>query len=181
MSIKTLLNTIAAILIGASLAGVAHGQFTGSFAPDTWTITMPPRSGGSAVFARDGSSLTITGGDTGVEGSIGVTHRAPVDSLLSCDWSFFSNDEPSFDIAFFLLNGDGYFMADGGYGSPPDTGHMSIPLAAGDIFGWGVYAKDGLFGPGVLTLQEFSLTPVPLSPGALSLLGLIVLAPRRRR
>src|SRR5262245_40979466 len=100
----------AAIVMGASLAASGHGQFSGSFAPSTWTVTItPPGSGGSAVFASDGSSLTITGGDQGLGGSIDVTHVITNPIRWSCDWTYISLDTtPGFDQAYVLVNGTAY-------------------------------------------------------------------------
>jgi MYXO-CTERM domain-containing protein len=181
MSNPTLFPTAAATLIGASLAGSACGQFTGYLAPDTWNITIdPPASGGSVFFASDGSVATITGGDSGIAGNVDMTHRSLFTVNLTFGWTYTSVNTPGFDAAYYLLNGESFFLTDGSSSGSPVSGRATIPIVAGDTFGWRVHTVDGIYGPGVLSINNFEFS-VPPSPGALPLLGLAAIAGRRRR
>jgi hypothetical protein len=66
----------------------------------------------------------------------------------------------------------------------PAGGTFSMPLLAGQVFGFRVHSEDRAYSPGVLTITNFTVTPEP-GTGVLVLAGLAGMArmgtSRRRR
>jgi hypothetical protein len=147
-----------------------NAQFTGPYAPDTWTVAGT----GSAVFALDGGSLIITGPDLRVvDLGIDVTHSVVAAGTWTFDWQYTTVNSTGFDHAYYLINGIATELA----GDFRGSGRESIPVGAGDIIGWRVDTVAGLFGPGVLTVTGFQIP----APATLALLGLASLCRGRRR
>jgi hypothetical protein len=172
MKNSTLFVSAAALIVTAA----ASAQFTGAYAPGSWTVTG---AGGaaSAVFAGDGSRLTMTGHDEGFGGQqINVTHAVVGSGTWSFDWTYSSINSDGFDEAYYTINGVQTFLSSGDdFG--PSFGSVSVGVVAGDVIGWRVTTVDGVFGPGVLNIENFEIP----GPGALALLGLAGLARSRRR
>jgi MYXO-CTERM domain-containing protein len=164
-----------AIVVGAALAmtGVAQAQFEGYYAPENWTFY--DEAGGFLDESGVPDYLTIFGGDSSVPGYTQLTIAAGADGTFAFDWAYDSIDSPGYDEGGYIYNGGYYFLSDT-YG---ESGSVSFEVGAGEEIGFYVYTYDGVFGPGELTISNFS-APVP-APGALALLGLAGLASSRRR
>jgi MYXO-CTERM domain-containing protein len=164
-----------ALIVGAALAmtGVAQAQFEGYYAPENWTFY--DEAGGFLDLGGVPDYLTVIGGDNSLAGYTTLTIAAPIDGMVEFDWSYYSVDSPGYDEGGYILNGTYYFLAD----ASGNSGNVSFNVSAGDEFGFYAYTFDGLFGPGELTISNFT-APVP-APGALALLGLAGLASSRRR
>lgn len=159
-----------------AVAGAANAQFSGPYAPGNWTLN-PNLGNGSAT--NDGSTLVLTGTDGAGTGgqNTDYTIAAAAAGTWSFDWSYFSSDSGTFDSGGYLLNGFYTQLADNnGSGA---SGSVSVPVNAGDIIGYRVFSADGVFGPGELTVKNFS-APVP-APASLALLGMGGLVAARRR
>ncbi len=168
---------ISALIAAAGLlavAGAANAQFSGPYAPGNWTFNA---NGGDGSATNDGSTLTLVGNDNGFGLDTDYTIAAAAAGTWSFDWSYFSSDSGTFDTGGYLLNGVYTQLA---ANNSQGSGSVSIPVLAGDIIGYRVFSADGVFGPGTLTVKNFS-APVP-APASLALLGMGgLLAARRRR
>ncbi|PYL16877.1 MAG: PEP-CTERM sorting domain-containing protein [Verrucomicrobia bacterium] len=172
--------TIAAVAIPAA----AKADFSGYYAPANWTFQ---NTGGSTDGSVDTSgapaSITLTGGNSqsGTPGDTNFTIAAGASGLVSFHWTYSSMDSGTYDSGNFLLNGNPTFLADNG---SQGSGDFSIAVSGGNIFGFNVHSMDNLFGPGVLTISNFS-APVPegstLSLFALGALGVMMVMRRRAR
>jgi MYXO-CTERM domain-containing protein len=164
-----------ALVVGAALAmtGVAQAQFEGYYAPENWTFY--DEAGGSLDLGGVPDYLTIIGGDSSIAGYTTLTIAAGAAGTVEFDWSYYSIDSPGYDEGGYIYNGANYFLSDT-YG---ESGSVSFEVGAGEEIGFYVYTSDGAYGPGELTISNFS-APVP-TPGALALLGLAGLASSRRR
>jgi hypothetical protein len=172
--------TIAAVAIPVA----AKADFSGPYAPGNWTFQ---NTGGSTDGSVDTSgapaSITLTGGNSqsGTPGDTNFTIAAVASGLVSFHWSYSSIDSGTYDSGNFLLNGTPTFLADNG---TQGSGDFSTTLSAGNVFGFNVHSADNLFGPGVLTISNFS-APVPegstLSLFALGALGVMIVMRRRAR
>lgn len=168
---------ISALIAAAGLlavAGAANAQFSGPYAPGNWSFNA---NGGDGSATNDGSTLTLVGNDNGFGLDTDYTIAAAAAGTWSFDWSYFSSDTGIFDSGGYLLNGVYTELANNaGTGS---SGSVSVPVNAGDIIGYRVVSLDGAFGPGTLTVKNFS-APVP-APASLALLGMGGLVAARRR
>jgi hypothetical protein len=164
----------AALLIVAPTA--AQADFSGAYAPGNWTISAPT---GSVDTSGAPASISITGGDLGPDS--GTFTDFTIAAAGSGFWSFDFNwdnqdtdpfdDGPIFDFGGFIHNN--VFAPYGG----ADTSGSQTPIAvnAGDIIGYRVDCTDCIFGPGVLTISNFSAPVGGVSipePGTLILMAL---------
>ena len=174
-------------LATASLAAVAIPaaakadleDFSGPYAPANWTFTNTGTSNGNVNTSGAPASIILTGGNSGGgSGTTNFTIAAVASGMLTFDWNYSSTDSGSYDIGNFLLNGTPTFLANNNGGS----GTFSIAVNAGDIFGFQVFSQDNSFGPGVLTVANFS-APVPegstLALFALGAVGILIVMRRR--
>jgi uncharacterized protein (TIGR03382 family) len=163
---------------GLAMAGAAFGQFSGPYAPANWTFNA---NGGDGSVDTSGAPglIALTGNNNGF-GPIDTDYTilAAGGGTWSFSWAYQSPDSGTYDSAYYLLNGVPTFLADNG---TQGNGIVSIPVALGDTIGFRVNSFDGGFGPGTLTIRDFS-APVP-APGTLALaaLGGAVTFRRRRR
>jgi hypothetical protein len=174
----------AALLLVAPTA--AQADFSGPYTPSNWTFSNGSQDG-SVDTSGAPDSITITGADNGVPNvNTDFTIAAAGTGLWSFDfnWDNQDTDNLNFDSGGFLLNG--VFTP---YGGPDASGHTEEFVNAGEIIGFRVNTADGLFGPGVLTISNFSgpgergvSTPEPgtLILMALGAAGLAVGRLRRR-
>ena len=86
------------------------------------------------------------------------------------DWAYSSTDSGNYDSFGYLLNGIYNQLADNG---SQGNGTTTFNVASGDTYGFSVFSKDGIFGPGIATVSNFSAPiPTPASvPGPLPILG----------
>jgi hypothetical protein len=131
-------------------AGAAFADFDGPYAPANWTTT--DNAGGSATF-NGTASLDMLSGDIGVGGDTTVTINAPSGGNMSFDWSYTSSDSGDFDQGGYINAGVFVFLAQN---DTPGSGSVSVNVDAGDQIGFYVTTLDGAFGPGHLTITNFS-------------------------
>lgn len=167
--------SVLAVVAGAAFAGVAAADFTGDYAPANWVLDT---NGNGFVQSHSSSTLVLVGSDSG-SNSFEYTDlivNVPTGGLISFDWAYDSVDDPGFDAGLYFSIGSGFvFLTD----TAGTSGSVSgVSVGSGDLFAFSIESADGLFGPGVLTVTNFSYVP---APGALALLGLAGVATRRRR
>ena len=159
-------------MLAIGVAGAAHSQFDGPYDPANWTFSGGP--GGS--FTNNGVTLVLTGGDASLAGNTDYTILAAASGTWSFDWNYSSTDYGTFDNGGYLLNGSYVLLADN---DTQGSGSVSIAVNFGDTIGYRVETVDGLFGAGILTINNFD-APIP-GPAAVALLGVAGVLGRRSR
>lgn len=155
-------------LTGVESASAAI-SFSGSYAPANWTLTNS-NADGFVDTTNAPTSITLTGGDNGSGfGTTDYTVTATNSETISYDWNYSSTDEPGFDEFLRLLNGSATFLAD----SNGQSGTDSFAVSPGDTFGFRIATDDNVFGPGIVTVGDFSASvPFEFSPS----LGLLLVS-----
>lgn len=169
-------KTLSALIVAAGLAASASAQFVDDYDPANWTLEQSIGANGF-VASHTASELILVGSNNGSD-AFGFTDLIIIvaqDGFISFDWAYDSDDEPGFDAGFYFA-GNFVFLSD----TAGESGSvLSIPVSAGDLFAFSVETVDNFFGPGELTITNFSFVP---APGTAALLGFGgVLAARRRR
>ena len=114
------------------------------------------------------ATITLTGNNNEVFGIFtDYTINAGESGPVSFDWAYNTIDS-GFDRFGYLLNGSFNFLSD----QDGETGTASFAVVAGDVFGFSIDGNDGLAGPGIATISNFSApdSSAPV-PGPLPLLG----------
>ena len=165
--------TVLACVATAAIAGSAAADFIGYYDHANWDFFT---EGAGYVATATDTQLTLIGDDSSWGGYTEYTITAQGAGDFVFDWSYYTINSPGWDAGGYIVGGT-YYQLDDGYG--PGSGSVSVAVGDGDTIGFYVYSADGVFGPGYLTITNFT-GPVP-APGALALLGLAGLASRRRR
>lgn len=168
------LSVAGAAFLGVSTTASASG-FTGYYDHSNWAITL--QQGNSHISTATTTTLTLVGNNDGSGAYADLWYEIAIggDGMMSFDWSYFSTDEPEFDASWYYHNGTWTFLSD----TTGESGHVDLAVSTGDVFRFSVDSVDGLFGPGELTITNFS-APVP-EPATMAALGLGVAALLRRR
>jgi hypothetical protein len=152
------------ILSTPSQAQVISG-FQGPYDPANWVLST--NLNGFVNTTGAPSSIILTGTNTPTGDWPGntdyvTTSKGP--GNVSFVWNYSSTDTDNWDQFYYLLNGVQTFLAQN---NSQGTGNTVFSVLQGDTFGYRVFTGDGLFGPGVATISNFS-APVP---GPLPVLG----------
>lgn len=153
----------------------AKAAFIGEYALGNFTLTNSAFADGSATSPDGGLSVILTGSNTGsgLDGTTDLTIAALGTGLVRFQFSYFSEDDPTFDSAGYRLGSTFVMFAD----QSGQAGTVEIPVTVGQVFGFSVHTNDNTFGPGILTIFDFSApvggsnSSVP-EPGSWSLLVL---------
>ncbi len=153
--------TLAVMPILASNAWAVTVGFQGDYAPSNFTLVT---NGGDGSVNTGGApaSIVLTGSDNGTGGDTDFRMIVPgvAPTVLKFNWVYNTID-PGFDRGIYLvLGGSGVFLAD----TDGQSGSVSILASPGDTFGFRVNSDDGIFGPGILTVSNFSASDVPPLP-----------------
>lgn len=182
------LATSAALGIITSLPSkvMALTGFTGAYDPSNWTLTNP--DGGIDATNAASGQIDLIGSDTGstlpanTDWTISITpDRA---GSLSFDWSYGTLDPVPDDTAGYLRNGIFTPLASLDGETSIGNSPVTFVLNPGDTFGFRVATLSNSGGPGVFTVSNFNVEPVPFefSPAVgLGILGLNVLYRQRRK
>ena len=146
--------SLAALSLAFAAPAEASG-FSGPYAPANWTFTANGGDG-SVNTAGAPASINLTGSNNGIGEPTNYTINSVVDGQVSFSWSYSSVDSPGYDSFGYLLNGNFNFLAN----SNGQTDTTAFSVAAGDSFGFSITSLDGIFGPGIATISNFS-APVP--------------------
>ncbi|MDN5203251.1 T9SS type A sorting domain-containing protein [Fulvivirgaceae bacterium BMA10] len=151
-------NFITSLLICFFLfsSHTVFAQFDGDFEPANWTFSTE-NADGSIDLSQIPNAIVITGGNDENEGNTDYTIPITQDGDIKFSWTYFSTDVDgaSYDPGGYVLNGVFTPLVDTG-GPPNQNGTASITVANGDTFGFRVYTEDGVLGPGILTIENFT-------------------------
>ncbi len=197
---KTL--ALAAVVAVAAVCGPAHADFTGAYAPGSWTtlttgtLTGSGASPGSATFAS--SSLSLVGGNTlsptgdvscvgstyGFAGPCQLQTTIGLAGTYTFHWSYSTADDggPGGDIFGVLVNGSQVQLSDPG-GPIMQSGDRTF--SASSSIGWFVNCTDCIGGAATATITNFAVAQAVPEPSTYALMlsgvGALGLLARRKR
>ncbi|WP_347987778.1 hypothetical protein [Methylomonas sp. AM2-LC] len=170
MNIKTaLVGSIS--LLALVLSGSASADFSGNFAASNWVLN--DNAGGSVDLSNAPLSITLTSGNSGIQGDTLLTTTASVAETVSFNWSYVTNDlwgQSGTDAFGYIVNGVFTQLIDPNQDPsiPAQSGIASFNVNAGDVFGFDANTFDGLYGSSITVVSNFSAVPLP---GAFWLFG----------
>lgn len=118
--------------------------------------------GGSIVEVEAGVQL-VGPNDGGGGNTATITATAPEGGTISLLWVYDTTDAAFYDRPFFFLNGVQTWLAPMD-GTKHLDGSIQFDVAAGDTYGFGVFAIDSCCGAGVLTITDPNFVPASPSP-----------------
>ncbi len=149
--IKTL-RTGVALAVLALFATNVSAQFMGSYDPSNWTFVTNTVGGDGYVDVTGApGSIILAGSDAGVyccDGMESYEITVCATGTITFDWSHVN---PDLDDAYYYVNGVETLIT-----YPTATGSSSVPVNAGDVFGFRVKNYDDCCGRGVLTISNFN-------------------------
>lgn len=150
------------------MTGNVNAEFAGGYGITNWTQTV---DGGSIITSNTPNSVALISSDNGGgEKNQDLTIQILADGIVSFHWVYHSNDDNAlYDPFGWLLNGTFSVLTPDGKDSVNQSGNVSIPVLAGDRFGFRMNSLDSVNGAAIATVSEFS-APVPL-PAAVWLFG----------
>lgn len=175
------MNRYSKLLLAVTLLVMASGTaladdvgFTGNYGVGNFTANA---NGGTGSVDTSGApgSITIHGNNNGFSG-IDTTFltTAAYSGVITFTWNYTSDDPDSgFDFPFYVVvAGQNVLCCSSiNFGQTASgSGTVSFFISAGQTFGWGITSTDGVFGPGHLTISNFSSAQVP-EPASMILLG----------
>ena len=116
-------------------------QMTGfiyDYVPSNWTLTNPDGGIGYADDSGAPGSITLHSGDNETNTTSTTNYQIVVscDGTISFDWVFHTYDiGPQYDPVGYFLNGTTVQLSDNA-GGADQSGSVSIPVQAGDLFGF---------------------------------------------
>ncbi|MFN3167199.1 MAG: trypsin-like serine protease [Phycisphaeraceae bacterium] len=136
---------------GLAIASPSVGGFVGRFAPERWPFSTD-HADATLIADTAPGSLTLVGGNdlTGGETQL-VTEPVPTTTTLRFDWTYFSEDQPGFDLLGVLHN-DAFTLLTTGVDL---FGTYEVTLAPGDTLGLRLFTPDGANGRAVVTIDRF--------------------------
>jgi hypothetical protein len=122
---------------------------------DFSNFTLTTTSDGSAWTPDSGLTVVIQGGNdgSGVYGTTDFVITAPVAGTVQFDYLYNSLDDPGYDGASYVVNGNPTPLADTDGESGTD---ITFSVNAGDLFGFEVWTADNQGEPGILTVSNFN-------------------------
>lgn len=148
-----LVRSLVFLVMIVSLTKPVRADFVGSYAIGNFTLTNIAADG-TAQSPDAGATLILTGGNTG-SGISGITTffiNAVLPGTVSFAFSYQTEDDPNFDRAGYLLDGIFTVLAD----TNGESGSASFSVTSGEQFGFFVETDDNQFGPGILTVTDFT-------------------------
>ncbi|XGB40851.1 MAG: hypothetical protein LVS60_10495 [Nodosilinea sp. LVE1205-7] len=186
-ALPTLIGLTTAIALLTPAAALAITGFTGVYDPSNFTFTPTPSGAGAPGTDLDTSgapgTIILYSPDnafnnlgTGLPATIDWTIPITADraGTISFDWSYKPLDPVNGDdSAFYLLNGTPVPLAFNDGTDQNSLSPISLTVANGDTFGFGVSTQSNDGGSGVFSVSNFDFTPatpVPFESDALPFL-----------
>lgn len=174
---RRVLTCLLAVVGLVTVHGAAKADpigFSGYYAPANWTLTSTPGDG-SVNWSGAPASALIIGSNNGFGIPSNATIAIPTAGTVSFHWNYTTNDVdgPFWDPFGYLLNGTFYQLTNDS-GPINQSGNVSIPVAAGTIFGFSQDSLDGGFGRASTTITQFD-APMP-EPMSMILFGGVAVA-----
>lgn len=157
------------------LPPAARADFSGSYSVNRWAITntdfgVGARTNGSVMTPDGGSSVVLTGGNSGnglFGGTTDFSIQVAAAGTVKFHYVYYSQDlssnsssgfgcgssSPACDQAGYLLNGNYVPLADD---TKQGSGDISLAVNAGDTIGFRVRTEDNQGEPGILTISNFN-------------------------
>ena len=135
--------------------------FTGDFAPELWVATEGVSIGESTLII-EGYDTGDETGNTDYAWGDGLNQQATAQCIsagatVSFDWSYSTVDGPNWDPGFYI-NGALVASLTDDNGATSQNGSVSFDCVGGDAIGFAVNSVDGIWGPGILTITNFTIT-----------------------
>ncbi|GAA3872448.1 VPLPA-CTERM sorting domain-containing protein [Celeribacter arenosi] len=170
----------AAPLIASSASAATITGFTGAYDMSNWTIST---GGGSVNTSGAPNSIYLVEPNNAVGGAtVSVTTTAASTGIFAFDWKVGGSD-CGWATSYAIVGG-----ASRGLASNCASGSYNAAVSAGDVIGFSIVTKDGIFGSNTLTISNFSapqapkLSAVPLpATGMMLLTGFGAMAGFRRK
>ena len=168
MNRRTRLGLIGTLALAAS-GTPAWAQFSGSYAPPTWTTTQDNSNGTVNTGGAPGSIVLTAPGIVGNTngGSITYSNTANLTGVYSFNWNFTNTQNNDDDLPQFVTNGIATTFSQYILGTNlfSQNGSEAYSLKAGDTFGFRILDSDNDSFIGILTISNFLYpTPNPLRP-----------------
>ncbi|NEQ53242.1 MAG: PTPA-CTERM sorting domain-containing protein [Leptolyngbya sp. SIO3F4] len=167
-------NVVAGV-VAMDISTANAAGFTGNYAPTNWEFF--DNAGGSIDLSGTPGTIELTGGNSSASGITAYTIEAVTDGNFIFDWSYATSDLfPVFDP--FVVITDTIVSLTDDRGPALQSGTFSQFVTAGTIIGWGISTTDGLSGPALVNISNFSgpeQIPTPaLLPGLLAMGGVVL-------
>lgn len=125
--------------------------FYGPFSSGSWINSL---SGNTASIVTYPNTKVIKGSYFGQAGSTESALSAPYTGTYTFDWSFFTEDDPNWEAAYYL-NGTEVLLTNP-VGELSQNGSVSFFANAGDVIGFAVESVDGYIQPSTLVISNFT-------------------------
>jgi subtilisin-like proprotein convertase family protein len=129
--------------------------FAGAYSPANWSVGLVNSNGGVNAAGAP-ASVVLNGSDngSGIAGQTNYTIAVPQPGSITFTWAYNTLDAATFDPPGYTVNGVFTQLLTGFVTS--GTGTVTVPVAAGDVFGFSQRTTDNVFGAGNLTITNFS-------------------------
>lgn len=167
---------VSILALSAPARAITFG-FTGDYAPSNWNLTNS-NADGSVNTSNAPNSITLTGGNNDSNSfgrtTYSITNTNPLPVNISFNWSYTTTDKLTesscslpgkfCDPFQIVLNGNATTLISNA--GSPQFGTYTASILKQDVFGFSIATADNLFGPGSVTISNFSATPVPFESNA---------------
>jgi serine protease AprX len=145
----------------AQSRSLGQRDFEDYFDIANWTFENNPPGTGGSFSTNPGPpvELFLQGGNSGIMGDTDLWIEIPEDGEITIDWGYQSTDTGDWDQGGYIINGVFTQLADNASQVPYFNGSATVTVSQGDIFGFRVHTRDGLFGPGTLGVTNFVFVP----------------------
>ncbi|MFZ9463111.1 MAG: autotransporter outer membrane beta-barrel domain-containing protein [Vulcanococcus sp.] len=162
MNRRTRLGLIALLAMAAG-GGPARAQFSGSYAPPTWTLIQNNSNGTVNTSGAPGSIVITAPGLVGNVngGTITYSNTARLTGIYKFNWNFTNTQNNDDDLPQFVINDNAINFSQYVLGSGlfSQSGAETYSLSRGDTFGFRIDDVDNDSFVGILTISNF-LYPV---------------------